>query len=108
MITQDEVLIIIGPQASKQAVPAGQVANDNETPMISPWSTNPNTTLDRPWVFRACFLDDFQGPAVANFVTAEFGFHQSCRALRHRQRLPQGPGGVLQKRLGRTCMALAL
>src|SRR3989337_2330459 len=30
MITQDEVLIIIGPQSSKQAVPAGQVANDNE------------------------------------------------------------------------------
>jgi len=78
MITQDEVLIIIGPQSSKQAVPAGQVANDNETPMISPWSTNPNTTLDRPWVFRACFLDDFQGPAVANFVTEEFGFTKAA------------------------------
>lgn len=78
MITQDEVLIIIGPQSSKQAVPAGQVANDNETPMISPWSTNPNTTLNRPWVFRACFLDDFQGPAVANFVTEEFGFTKAA------------------------------
>ena len=78
MITQDEVLIIIGPQASKQAVPAGQVANDNQTPMISPWSTNPNTTKDRPWVFRACFLDDFQGPAVANFVTEEFGFTKAA------------------------------
>jgi branched-chain amino acid transport system substrate-binding protein len=78
MITQDEVLIIIGPQASKQAVPAGQVANDNQTPMISPWSTNPNTTLNRPWVFRACFLDDFQGPAVAGFVTDEFGFTKAA------------------------------
>lgn len=74
LITQDEVLIIVGPQSSKQAVPAGGVANDNETPMISPWSTNPNTTLDRPWVFRACFLDPFQGPVVANFVTDEFGY----------------------------------
>jgi branched-chain amino acid transport system substrate-binding protein len=78
MITQDEVLIIIGPQASKQAVPAGQVANDNKTPMISPWSTNPNTTKDRPWVFRACFLDDFQGPAIANFVTSEFNFTKAA------------------------------
>jgi branched-chain amino acid transport system substrate-binding protein len=78
MITQDEVLIIIGPQSSKQAVPAGQVANDNQTPMISPWSTNPNTTLNRPWVFRACFLDDFQGPAVAGFVTDEFGFTKAA------------------------------
>lgn len=74
MITQDEVLVIVGPQASKQAVPAGEVANNYETPMVSPWSTNPNTTKERPWVFRACFLDPFQGPVVANFVTDEFGF----------------------------------
>jgi branched-chain amino acid transport system substrate-binding protein len=78
LITQDEVSIIIGPQASKQAVPAGEVANNNETPMISPWSTNPNTTLNRPWVFRACFLDPFQGPVVANFVTSEFGFTKAA------------------------------
>jgi branched-chain amino acid transport system substrate-binding protein len=74
LITQDEVLLIVGPQSSKQAVPAGGVANDLETPMISPWSTNPNTTLNRPWVFRTPFLDPFQGPVVANFVTEEFGF----------------------------------
>jgi branched-chain amino acid transport system substrate-binding protein len=78
MITQDEVLIIVGPQSSKQAVPAGGVANDHSTPMVSPWSTNPNTTLDRPWVFRACFLDPFQGPVVANFVTDEFGFTKAA------------------------------
>lgn len=78
MITQDEVLIIVGPQASKQAVPAGEVANNYETPMISPWSTNPNTTKDRPWVFRACFLDPFQGPVVANFATQEFGFTKAA------------------------------
>ncbi|MGB9586105.1 MAG: ABC transporter substrate-binding protein [Anaerolineales bacterium] len=78
LITQDEVLIIIGPQASKQAVPAGEIANNYQTPMISPWSTNPNTTKDRPWVFRACFLDPFQGPVVANFVTQEFGFTKAA------------------------------
>jgi branched-chain amino acid transport system substrate-binding protein len=74
LITQDEVLVIVGPQSSKQAVPAGGIANDNKTPMVSPWSTNPNTTLDRPWVFRTPFLDPFQGPVVASFVTEEFGF----------------------------------
>jgi branched-chain amino acid transport system substrate-binding protein len=73
LITQDEVLVIVGPQASKQAVPAGGVANDNKTPMVSPWSTNPNTTLDRPWVFRTPFLDPFQGPVLANFATEELG-----------------------------------
>lgn len=78
LITQDEVLVIVGPQSSKQAVPAGGVANDNETPMVSPWSTNPNTTKDRPWVFRTPFLDPFQGPVVAQFVTNEFGFTKAA------------------------------
>ena len=78
MINQDDVLAIIGPQASKQAVPAGEVANKYKTVMISPWSTNPNTTLDRPFVFRGCFLDPFQGPVVANFITEEFGFTKAA------------------------------
>jgi branched-chain amino acid transport system substrate-binding protein len=78
MITEDEVLVIVGPQASSQAVPAGEVANNYNTPMISPWSTNPNTTKDRPFVFRGCFLDPFQGPVVANFITEEFGFKKAA------------------------------
>ncbi len=73
LIEQEEVVAIIGPNSSKQAVPGGGTANDNRTPMISPWSTNPNTTLDRPWVFRAAFLDPFQGPVVANFAAKKFG-----------------------------------
>lgn len=78
LIKQDEVLAIVGPQASKQAIPAGGVANENKTPLISPWSTNPDTTKDRPFVFRGCFLDPFQGPVVANFITQEFGFKKAA------------------------------
>jgi branched-chain amino acid transport system substrate-binding protein len=72
LIERDRVLAIVGPNSSKQAVPAGQVANDNRTPMISPWSTNPDTTLDRPWVFRAAFLDPFQGPVAVDFARKQF------------------------------------
>ena len=78
MITEDEVLVIVGPQSSKQAVPAGDVANNYETPMITPWSTNPDTTKNRPYVFRGCFLDPFQGPVLANFITEEFGFTKAA------------------------------
>ncbi|MFZ5570807.1 MAG: ABC transporter substrate-binding protein [Thermodesulfobacteriota bacterium] len=78
MITEDEVLAIVGPQASKQAIPAGEVANNYRTPMISPWSTNPDTTKNRPFVFRACFLDPFQGPVLANFIKEEFGFTKAA------------------------------
>ena len=38
LIERDQVLAIVGPNSSKQAVPAGQICNDNRTPMISPWS----------------------------------------------------------------------
>jgi branched-chain amino acid transport system substrate-binding protein len=78
LITEDDVLAIVGPQSSKQAIPAGGKANELGTPMISPWSTNPDTTKDRPFVFRGCFLDPFQGPVVANFVKNEFGFTKAA------------------------------
>lgn len=78
MIIEDEILVMVGPQASSQAVPAGGVADSYATPMISPWSTNPNTTKDRPYVFRGCFLDPFQGPVVANFIKQEFGFTRAA------------------------------
>jgi branched-chain amino acid transport system substrate-binding protein len=78
LITEDEVLAIIGPQSSKQAVPAGAKANELGTPMISPWSTNPNTTRDRPFVFRGCFLDPFQGPVAAKFAKKEYGFTKAA------------------------------
>jgi len=78
LITEDDVLAIVGPQSSKQAIPAGGKANELGTPMISPWSTNPDTTKGRPFVFRGCFLDPFQGPVVANFVKDEFGFTKAA------------------------------
>jgi len=78
LIEQEEVVAIIGPNSSKQAVPAGGTANDNRTPMITPWSTNPDTTKDRPWVFRAAFLDPFQGPVVADFAAKKFNAKTSA------------------------------
>jgi branched-chain amino acid transport system substrate-binding protein len=73
LIEQDQILVMIGPQGSGRAIPAGQIANDNRTPMIAPWSTNPATTADRPYVFRACFLDPFQAPVGAKFAQEQFG-----------------------------------
>ncbi len=72
LIEKYQIIAMIGPQTTKQSVPAGQVANDNETVMISAWSTNPDTTLNRPYVFRAAFLDPFQGPVAVNFAVEQF------------------------------------
>ena len=71
LITKENVLAIIGPMASSRAIPAGAVCDSFKTPMVSPVSTNPKTTLKRPFVFRACFLDNFQGEVMAGFAIKE-------------------------------------
>lgn len=74
LITQDNVIAIIGPNASRYAIPASEIAESNKTVLISPWSTNPKTTLDaktnepKKYVFRAAFIDPFQGRVVAKFA----------------------------------------
>ncbi len=73
LVTEDKVLIHIGANASKNAIPCGGVCNDLECPMISPWSTNPYTTMRRPWVFRVPFIDSFQAGVNAWFAMTEFG-----------------------------------
>lgn len=71
LITQHKVLGIVGPNASSNAIPAGGICESFKTPMVSPTSTNPKTTLDRAYVFRACFLDNFQGEVMASFSIDE-------------------------------------
>jgi len=68
LISQNNVLAIIGPNASGNAIPAARICEDAKVIMISPWSTNPKTTENLKYVFRACFLDDFQGEVMAKFA----------------------------------------
>jgi len=68
LISQNNVLAIIGPNASGNAIPAARICEDAKVIMISPWSTNPKTTEHLKYVFRACFLDDFQGEVMAKFA----------------------------------------
>ncbi len=68
LITQNNVLAIIGPNASGNAIPAARICEDAKVIMVSPWSTNPKTTEGKKYVFRACFIDDFQGQVMAKFA----------------------------------------
>ncbi len=78
-LNAEGVLLMIGPNASRNAIPAAEVAEANKMPMISPWSTNPKTTIDattgqpKKYVLRACFIDDFQGVVAARFAITELG-----------------------------------
>jgi branched-chain amino acid transport system substrate-binding protein len=68
LISQNNVLAIIGPNSSGNAIPAARICEDAGVIMVSPWSTNPKTTEGKKFVFRACFIDDFQGQVMAKFA----------------------------------------
>ncbi len=74
LIAQQKVLAIVGPNATRYAIPASEIAESAKVTLISPWSTSPKTTLDaktnapKKYVFRACFIDPFQGRVVAKFA----------------------------------------
>jgi len=74
LITQQKVSAIVGPNASRYALPAAEIAESGKVVLITPWSTAPKTTLDsrtgasKKYVFRACFIDPFQGRVLAKFV----------------------------------------
>ena len=72
LISRDKVLGVVGPNASSNAIPVGGICSSFKAPMVSPTSTNPATTKNRPFVFRSCFLDDFQGKAMARFAIKQF------------------------------------
>ena len=72
------VLAMIGPNASRNAVPAAVVAESNRLLMISPWATNPKLTENKKYIFRACFTDDFQGIVVAAFVYKKLGLRKAA------------------------------
>jgi len=79
LISQDTVVAIVGPNASLGAIPAAEIAEYNKTLLITPWSTNPKTTLDttsgkpKSFVFRACYTDPFEGRVLARFVIEKLG-----------------------------------
>jgi branched-chain amino acid transport system substrate-binding protein len=72
------VVAMVGPNASRNAVPAAVVAESNNLLMISPWSTNPKLTENKKYIFRACFTDDFQGVVVAAFIVKKLNLHKAA------------------------------
>ncbi len=78
VINQDQVKFIIGEVCSKASIPVSEIATANKVVQISPTSTNPKVTVDeagnaKPTVFRACFIDPFQGTVGAKFALEELG-----------------------------------
>ena len=68
LITQDKVVAILGDATSSATLEAAPIAQKDKVPMITPTATNPRITEVGDFIFRVCFLDEFQGRVLAKFT----------------------------------------
>ncbi len=73
LVQQDKVVAAIGPSGSGLCIAASPVFNQGKVAHIGTLPTNPNVTVDekgkvKPYNFRICFLDPYQGKILAVFA----------------------------------------
>ena len=73
LISEKNVLAILGEVASSNSLAAAPICQAAGVPMLSPTSTNPAVTQVGDYIFRACFIDPFQGSVMAKFAGGDLG-----------------------------------
>lgn len=68
LIEQEKVVALLGEVASSRSLAAAPIAQAKKIPMLTPSSTNPKVTEVGDFIFRACFIDPFQGTVMAKFA----------------------------------------
>ena len=68
LIEQDKACAILGTVMSKVSLAGAPICQSAKVPMIATASTNPKVTGVGNFVFRACFIDPFQGTVGAKFA----------------------------------------
>lgn len=72
LINQEKVKAIICSGTPTTTLPVSQAANNNKVVVVASTATNPKITVDnnirKDFVFRACFIDPFQGTVAAKFA----------------------------------------
>lgn len=69
LIDQDKVDAVLGTYASSGSIAMAPIATANKKVMLSIGSTNAKVTTEGgDYVFRACFIDPFQGKIAAEFA----------------------------------------
>lgn len=70
-LVNDGIVALIGDVTSKPSIAVAQVAADEGLPMIAPTATAAEVTMAGTNVFRACFLDPFQGETMATYASTK-------------------------------------
>jgi branched-chain amino acid transport system substrate-binding protein len=73
LISQNNVIAVLGEVASSSSLAAAPICQSNKVPMITPSSTNEKVTEVGDYIFRMCFIDPYQGEAMANYLAKDLG-----------------------------------
>ena len=68
LIGVDKVVGVLGDATSSATLEGAPIAQSSKVPMITPTATNPKITEVGDYIFRVCFLDEFQGRVLARFA----------------------------------------
>lgn len=81
LIEQDKVVAIIGPESSDQAIAAVDIMQAAKVPMIVTTASNETVTVKEDgtlndYMFRMCFIDPYQGEALAAYAYESLGLRK--------------------------------
>ncbi|HUW39459.1 MAG TPA: ABC transporter substrate-binding protein [Rectinemataceae bacterium] len=82
LTASDHVTAILGPMFSREAIPVSQVIDAASTPCIATTATNPSVTVVdnrvNPFMFRACYIDPYQGQVAAAYAYKRLGARKAA------------------------------
>ena len=82
-IEQDNMLVMAGSNLSGPTIAVGSICAKNQVPQIASFATNINVTEEedgsvKPWSFRLCFTDPYQGTIVADYAYTKLNLSKAA------------------------------
>ncbi len=78
LIASEHVTALLGEVASTRSLFMAPKAQAAKVPMVTPSSTNEKVTKVGDYIFRACFIDPFQGYVMAKFATGTLKLNKAA------------------------------
>jgi branched-chain amino acid transport system substrate-binding protein len=72
-LVQAGVVAALGTSDSSWSIAANEVYDEHGLPSVCGYCSHPMVTKDKPYAFRVCFTDPFQGAVLARFALDQLG-----------------------------------
>ena len=68
LISREKVVAVLGEITSGRTLEAAPICQNARIPLVSPGATATQVTARGDYIFRVCFIDEFQGTVMAKFA----------------------------------------